>query len=251
MLTRTHGQRLKTLRRLWPSITTTKPKIRTPLSIARCASSTNPTKTKPAQETLLYPDSSSPHHSNLTTFLAYATRTGLNPLSTVYRGTHYEYTVSQALMKYGFALKRIGGASDYGTDLLGTWQPPTTPLYLRTLIQCKAGAQSVGPQHIRELEGTFIGAPAGWKGSGVMGLLVAEKTATKGLRDALIRSKWPMGFLSCSKDGVIRQMLWNSKAAEEGLEGFAAIARRGTDNGEELVLSLNGKMIPFADGKNA
>src|SRR4051812_11170123 len=67
---------------------------------------------------LAFPDLGSPHHRDLSSFLAYAERTGLDPNSTVYVGTHYEYRVASKLSKFGFALKRIGGASDNGIDLI-------------------------------------------------------------------------------------------------------------------------------------
>jgi hypothetical protein len=179
--------------------------------------------------------------------LEYAKRSGLDEKSTVYVGTHYEYTVSYSLSKYGFYLRRIGGASDYGTDLLGTWTPPTTSHTMRVLVQCKAG-QRVGPHYVREMEGAFIGAPVGWRGPGVLGLLVAEKPATKGIRDSLARSRWPMGYVTCSKEGAVQQMIWNRRAEEEGLEGLGVVARHGAGGQEpELVLMKDGKTLPHID----
>lgn len=198
---------------------------------------------------LIYPEAPSSQHSDLPSFHEYVRRSGLDEKSTVYVGTHYEYTVAAALSKYGFFLKRIGGASDYGTDLLGTWTPPSTAHELRVLLQCKAGAQRVGPHHVRELEGAFVGAPPGWRGTGVLALLVSEKAATKGVRGSLGRSRWPMGYACCSKEGVVRQMLWNRRAEEEGLDGFGVVARY-SDGGEEMDVGLmrNGKLLPFAAG---
>jgi hypothetical protein len=175
----------------------------------------------------------------------------LDEKSTVYVGTHYEYSVSRALAKYGFFLKRIGGSSDYGTDLVGTWTLPSsrgsaTPTTLRVLVQCKAGAQRVGPQHIRELEGAFVGAPVGWRGTGVLGLLASERAATKGVRDSLGRSQWPMVYMCCSKDGVVSQMIWNQHAEELGLDGYGVAVRRG-DGEDELVLMRNGKALPLLE----
>lgn len=155
--------------------------------------------------------------------------------------------------------------------------PPPPPL--RILLQCKASASrstAIGPQYIRELEGAFAGAPVGWRrrlnaagvvvpgsesesGSGVLGLLVAQRPATKGIRDALGRSRWPMGYVACAADGRLQQMLWNRQAEEEGLEGLGVGVRyfevvqcgggggQGAGGGQqppldqELVLTWRGK----------
>ncbi|POR36219.1 Uncharacterized protein, mitochondrial [Tolypocladium paradoxum] len=193
---------------------------------------------------LVYPDPPSTQHSDLTSFLAYAERTGLHDKSTVFVGTHYEYTVAATLSKYGFFLKRIGGASDYGIDLVGIWTLPSLPQPLKVLVQCKAGAQRVGPQHVRELEGAFVGAPVGWRGDGVLGVLVSERPATKGVRDSLGRSRWPMAYACCSRDGAVAQMLWNRWAEEEGLEGFGVSPKHVEGRSDpELVLMHNGKVV--------
>ncbi|RYP49138.1 hypothetical protein DL768_005135 [Monosporascus sp. mg162] len=218
--------------------------------------------TTPSSSTLRYPDPPSTEHNDLASYAAYAARTGLDTTSTVYTGTQYEYTVAASLRRLGFEMRRVGGRSDCGIDLLGTWAVPSTstsssPL-LRVLLQCKASSGprgGVAPRHIRELEGAFIGAPAGWRGggsgsgsgsgSGVLGLLVAQKPATKGIRDALGRSRWPMGYVSCSRDGRLKQMIWNRRAEEEGLEGLGVGVRyRGTEGGppeEQLILTWRGR----------
>lgn len=199
-----------------------------------------------AKTTLIYPSPPTSQHSDLATFLAYAKRSGLNPKSTVYVGTHYEYTTAESLSRYGFSLQRIGGSSDYGTDLLGEWTPPSTSQSLRVLLQCKGGTQKTGPHHVRELEGAFAGAPVGWRGAGVLGLLVSERDATKGVRDALGRSRWPMGYICCSREGLVKQMLWNQQAEEHGLEGFGVVLKRYDENKDpELVLSRNGSILPI------
>ncbi|KAJ6447058.1 ribonucleoside-diphosphate reductase small chain [Purpureocillium lavendulum] len=207
---------------------------------------------------LIYPDvPSSTHHADLASFVSYAKRTGLDERSTVYVGTHYEYSVAAALRRYGFHLVRVGGASDRGTDLVGTWVLPSLLAQqqhrqhqqeepARVLVQCKAGAgaQRVGPQHVRELEGAFVGAPAGWRGDGVLGLLVGERPATKGVRDALGRSRWPVVYVCCSRAGAVSQMLWNRAAEEAGLEGYAVVPRRVAGSDEsELVLMHNGRVV--------
>ncbi|KAL1864220.1 hypothetical protein Daus18300_007817 [Diaporthe australafricana] len=188
--------------------------------------------------TLIYPDPPTNNHNDLPTFLSYADRSGLDSKSTLYVGTHYEYTVAQVLSKYGFYLKRVGGHSDYGIDLLGTWTVPSSKEPLKVLIQCKAIARKSSPNLVRELEGAFVGAPVGWKGHGVLGVFVTEKPATKGVRDSLARSRWPMGFISCTRQGHVQQMLWNRRAEEEGLEGLGVGTRHAGKDGESQLSML-------------
>lgn len=185
-------------------------------------------------------------HSDLASFLAYAKRTGLDETSTTFTGTRYEYLVAERLARYGFSLKRVGGASDFGIDLLGEWTIPSTSKTLRVLVQCKAGSRTE-PRFVRELEGTFVGAPPGWRGSGVLGLLVAEKQATGGVREALTRSRSPMAYFCCTRDGRMKQMQWNQRAEEEGLEGIDVGLRRcaGGEEEHEVVLMKNGRPLPI------
>ncbi|KAI8624500.1 hypothetical protein F5Y19DRAFT_312114 [Xylariaceae sp. FL1651] len=204
--------------------------------------------------TLHYPEAPSrDQHHDLASYVAYAERTGLDVESNVFIGTHFEYSVASALRPLGFDLRRVGGQSDQGIDLLGTWSLPSCPpnLPLRVLLQCKAystaKAAKVGPQFIRELEGAYLGAPSGWRGSGVVGLLVTQRPATKGIREALARSRWPLGYVSCSKDGTLEQMLWNRRAEEEGLEGMGINARLSDEDrhGETQRLVLTWKGRPY------
>lgn len=205
------------------------------------------TPTRP-NSTLIYPDPPSNNHHDLPSFLAYADRSGLDQKSTLYVGTHYEYTVAQVLSKYGFYLKRVGGHSDYGIDLLGTWTVPSSKDPLRVLAQCKAIARKSTPNLVRELEGAFVGAPVGWKGHGVLGVFVTEKPATKGVRDSLARSRWPMGFISCTRAGQVQQMLWNRRAEEEGLEGLGVGMRHAGKDGEpQLSMLWKGQHVVLED----
>lgn len=198
--------------------------------------------------TLIYPEPPTNNHHDLPSFLNYADRSGLDPKSTLYVGTHYEYTVAQVLAKYGFYLKRVGGHSDYGIDLLGTWTVPSSKQPLRVLAQCKAIARKSSPNLVRELEGAFVGAPVGWKGHGVLGVFITEKPATKGVRDSLARSRWPMCFISCTRAGHVQQMLWNRRAEEEGLEGLGVGMRHaGRDGESQLSMLWKGQHITHED----
>lgn len=192
-------------------------------------------------EKLLYPDRSNANHHDLQSYLDYASRIGLDCKSTVFVGTHFEYTVQKSLERLGFSLQQTGGMSDYGIDLLGEWKLAAVPLNLRVLVQCKALAKKAGPNLVRELEGAFVGAPAGWQGNGVLGLLVSQKPATKGMRDALARSRWPMGSVICTSEGRLVQMLWNKRAEEQGLIGVDVGIRYRSNNLEEKEIHLTFK----------
>lgn len=188
------------------------------------------------------PLSKSSNHHDLPSFLQYAKRTGLGQETTIFVGTHYEYTVSSVLAAYGFSLNRVGGQHDFGIDLLGTWSVPTAERPIRVIVQCKA-IQNTRPHLIRELEGAFVGAPVGWRGSEVFGVLVASKIATKGTRDALARSRWPLVFIGCSREGKVEQLLWNHRAEQEGLQGLGVAKRHAPEGGEQLVLTHKGKHL--------
>jgi len=194
------------------------------------------------KEKLDYPQPNPKHH-DLQSYREYALRTELDHQSKVYIGTHYEYVVKSSLERLGFSLRQTGGASDYGIDLLGTWIVPGINLSLRVLVQCKATARKSNPSVVRELEGAFVGAPPGWQGHGVMGLLVTQNSASKGIREALGRSRWPMGFVTCTSEGKVLQMLWNRTAEEQcGLAGVGVGLKYagGNLNDKEIHLTWKG-----------
>lgn len=193
---------------------------------------------------LIYPESPSKEHSDLASFLSHVERTRLNKRSTVYRGTHYEYTIAQALSQYGFFLKRVGGPSDRGVDLLGTWTLPSTSTRLKTVLQCKAGARSPSPSFVRELKGALAVAPPGWRGDDALGLLVGEKPATKGVVGEILGSDRALGYVCCSREGDIRQILWNGRAQDIGLEGVAVGVRHEGED-KKLVLLREGEVLPL------
>jgi len=186
------------------------------------------------------------HHHDLPSFLGHASRTNLDPGSNVYVGTHFEYTAQNALERWGMSLRRIGGSNDYGIDLLGTWALPSVSQPLKVILQCKASSGK-GPANTRELEGSFIGAPQGWRGPGVLALLVSQKAATKGVREAFARSRYPMGYVYCTSEGKILQMLWNKRADEEGLGGIqVGVKYDGGDvNEKEVVLTWKDHILPL------
>lgn len=203
------------------------------------------------------PPPPSQNHHNLTTFLSYAERISLPTTSTVYVGTHYEYTVLQSLRRYALALHRIGGRDDAGIDLLGTWHLPEREREraVRVLVQCKALKTKLGPNLVRELEGAVRQAPVGWRTDQTAGVLVSPREATKGVRDALARSTYPLFWMMVERDGTLRQALWNARAEELGLGPLGAETRYGTavtdsESGavtKEVALTWNGLDIPHMD----
>ncbi|OAL47566.1 hypothetical protein IQ07DRAFT_572300 [Pyrenochaeta sp. DS3sAY3a] len=183
------------------------------------------------------------HHNSLPSFLEYAKRTNLTPETTFYVGTHYEYATALALLRLGFSLLRVGRKDDAGIDLIGHWvlAPLREPLPI--IIQCKARKISLSPANIRELEGSFRGIPADWRGKDVLGLLVTTKKATKGVLEALGQSRLPMGFVLVSREGSIQQFVWNRAASNRGLEGVGPAIRK------DIQLTWMGSPI-FPDRKN-
>jgi Protein of unknown function (DUF2034) len=203
----------------------------------------------------------STNHSTLSSFLAHARRTSLGPNSPVFVGTCFEYHVLASLRPFGFSLQRVGRTADNGIDLLGTWTVPSHPVPIRVLLQCKNHARALNPEHVRELEGAFAGAPAGWRRAGVMGFLVSPKPASRGVREAVGRSNMPIGYVMVDGidhasaqmgeeegGGKLRQFLWNKEAQQKGLEGLGVTMKyspgiTGAEVEEEVALTWNGWAI--------
>ena len=222
--------------------------IRTSPRVAARYLSTTP---KAFSENLIYPEAPSKDHNDLTTFLAYVERTRLNKRSTVYKGTHYEYTIGETLSQYGFYLRRVGGASDRGMDLLGTWAIPGTTNSMKVIVQCKAGSRSPGPTNVRELKGALKAAPPGWRGTDLLGILVSEKPATKGVQDEL-HTDVPLVYGCCSREGDVVQLLWNHRAQEIGLEGLSVGVRHmGDSQAKQIILMKDGKALPLLEKRSS
>ncbi|KAJ5720530.1 uncharacterized protein N7483_008464 [Penicillium malachiteum] len=198
------------------------------------------------------PSAPSSQHDNLPQFLSYASRISLPESSTVYIGTHYEYTVLQSLRRYALALHRIGGRDDAGIDLAGTWHLPehVDSRALRVLVQCKAFKTKLGPNLVRELEGALRQAPVGWRTGQTVGVLVSPREATKGVRDALARSSFPLFWMMIERDGVLRQALWNSKAEEMGLGALGVEMRYAEVDGSTESSELKKKVELTWDGSD-
>ncbi|KAI9672511.1 MAG: hypothetical protein M1817_003277 [Caeruleum heppii] len=230
------------------------------------SSATLPTTPPPtpdaAPPSTTFPSSSHPlKHHDLTSFLAHANAVNLSKTSTLYNGTLYEYTVLDSLSRFGFSLTRRGGRLDRGIDLLGHWALPSFILPHggppRVLVQCKALSRGPTPSLIRELEGAYNGAPAGWRNNEVLGVLVTTGPATKGVREAMACSRMPLVFFQIGVEGVVRQGWWNHGAEERGLKGVGVGMRylvpEGDDMGDgdgpvmkEIVLNWKGEVLDLA-----
>lgn len=84
--------------------------------------------------------------------------------TTVYRGTAFEHRAQHILQTHlSMSLRRVGGKSDGGIDLLGWWWLPpfgasdinVPRRRLRVIAQCKAEKKKIGPKFIREMEGVL------------------------------------------------------------------------------------------------
>ncbi|KAL6704056.1 hypothetical protein ACN47E_008820 [Coniothyrium glycines] len=201
------------------------PRAPAPTTVPRCIATTDAANAAPIDLPKLVLSPGSSRHNSLPSFLEYAERTKLAPETTLYVGTHYEYVTARALMRLGFSLLRVGRRADAGIDLIGHWVLGPLREPLPVIVQCKVRKTSLGPSHVRELEGSFQNTPADWRRRDVLGLLITTFKATKGMLDALGQSRWPIGFVLVTKSGLVQQFVWNRAAAERGLEGVGVTVR--------------------------
>ncbi|RDW90363.1 uncharacterized protein DSM5745_02138 [Aspergillus mulundensis] len=200
-------------------------------------------------------------HNDLPSFLDYARRTSLPEKTTTYQGTIYEYTVQSHLRASAFSLHRVGGKSDLGIDLTGTWHVGANPVIdppVRVIVQCKATKAKLGPHVVRELEGVtarhFAVSLARGSGGGV-GMLVGPRETSKGVREALGRSAMPLVWMMVERDGRVRQVLWNGRVEKLGLGGLGVevlYSKSGEGEAEaevstEARLTWEGKEVQTMD----
>ena len=174
--------------------------------------------------------------------------------STVQQGTHYEHLTLRSLHHYGIDLTRTGGRADHGIDLVGRWWLPsdTTSLTsLPILFQCKSITRRPSPSLIRELEGAAAAATLrdvhlsssaqpSYPQPGAaepkvrpLAFLVTPQPATQGIRNALRRSKWPLGYVRmCEESGRIEGWVWNRVALRA-----SPSTTDGKDDGKETPLA--------------
>ena len=231
-------------------------------------------------------------HSSLPSFLKHARRTGLNPTTSSFLGTRYEYLAQDALQRLGFEILKTGKTGDRGVDLAGWWHLPSAQRVgvaaeaerLRVLVQCKRvkGTTRLTPAAVRELDGAFLGAPAGWRSDGVLGVIVSTRPATKGVITALGSSKRGLVWVCMEEHDVVEagvdrpglvsegdadevvgeshalgsengvqgriiQLLYNNAARQHGLEGLDVIKRHSANDAaidDTIALIYRGLPVP-------
>lgn len=101
---------------------------------------------------------------------------------------------------------------------------------------------------MRELEGTFrqSQAPVGWRTGTKIGVLVGPREATKGVRDAMARSAYPLLWMMAERDGEVQQALWNSCAEQLGLGalGVEMVYGGAGASGRKISLTWDGSELP-------
>ncbi|ETN37724.1 uncharacterized protein HMPREF1541_07347 [Cyphellophora europaea CBS 101466] len=154
---------------------------------------------------------SNEQHSSLSTYISHAQRVKLNPATTTYTGTRYEYLAQDSLQRLGFELLRTGKTGDRGVDLAGWWHLPSPASgnenqqteRLKVVVQCKfVKGRQQSPSVVREMDGAFLGAPAGWRNGAVIGVVVSTRPATKGIISALGSSKRGMVWICMEEHEV-------------------------------------------------
>lgn len=205
------------------------------------------------------PPAPSQNHHDLSSFFSYAEQSSLTTNSTTFVGTKYEYTVQASLRRWALDLGRIGGRDDAGIDLVGTWHIPGRELApFRVIVQCKALKTKLGPNIVRELEGAFRHSPVGWRTTDKIAMLVSPREATKGVRDTLMRSTYPLFWMMMGSDGSLKQVLWNSRVDELGLAPLGVETRylpnASVGDGDDscrrrpdVALTWDGREIPDMD----
>lgn len=113
---------------------------------------------------------------------------------------------------------------------------------------------------MRELEGSFRQSPGDKTtttsndnavGGGKVGILVSTREATKGVRDAMARSAYPLMWMMVERNGALQQALWNAKVEELGLGALGVEVQYGADgSGSDsttkgnIALTWDGEEIP-------
>ena len=71
---------------------------------------------------------------------------------------------------------------------------------------------------------------------GSMALLTTPLQATKGIRNAMERSRWPLAYAMLNEVGGIEQFFWNTRSAAMGLEGLKVeTVHKPRSSGPKLV----------------
>ncbi|KAH8834188.1 hypothetical protein DL96DRAFT_1579728, partial [Flagelloscypha sp. PMI_526] len=154
-------------------------------------------------------------------------------MSTVYRGVAFEKKCLRLLHdNLSMSLRRVGGKSDGGVDLIGWWWLPQSIITsssrdnehtrIRVLAQCKAEKKKIGPHYIRELEGVvsrhlYANSPK-HENDPLVALFLSESQFTKATILRAISSPVPFLLLHVPPGGTSAP-----SAPQEELEDDASV----------------------------
>lgn len=123
-------------------------------------------------------------------------------------GTRFELASLEYLTTAPFRMElaRIGGAGDGGVDLKGWWTIGVEPTRrVRVIVQCKAETKSIGPNVLRELEGTLqanvntrsysVREREGKEGTATMAMLISQSGFTSATTARAAISPWPTSLV--------------------------------------------------------
>lgn len=139
-------------------------------------------------------------------------------ISNVHRGTAYEEEVQKCFDSYGMRLRRVGGANDGGTDLLGYWHLDDT-LKVSLVVQCKAVAQPRGPNVVRELVGTMQ-----QQSRDTLGIIVSSAGFTQIAIKTAAMTMLPVGLAVVTEpvgsESGLCTLFWMNAAAQKTFPGL-------------------------------
>ncbi|KAJ1544225.1 hypothetical protein HK096_007767, partial [Nowakowskiella sp. JEL0078] len=150
-------------------------------------------------------------------------------MSTTKIGTDFEYLTKKTLERYGFSLRRVGGAHDKGIDLTGVWKIPTnvpssktqspTLETIRTIpviVQCKNHSLTPGPSALREIQGALSEAHTVTSvyHQNSLAFLVSATGFTLATFNDFRPAITPMGLISLEDDGKCALFMLNFAASK-------------------------------------
>lgn len=167
-------------------------------------------------------------HQDLESFLDDARHRGLGETTTLYQGTIYELKVKSLLEQHQMQLERIGGKSDGGVDLRGSW--PLDLLPLKVSVQCKRYGKKLGPENFRALVGTLFDNTGDYRWRDApdcraLGILASPHPASADSTRYMTNSVVPLVFMSITLDGQLQQFICNDAASRIGLDKISIKSR--------------------------
>lgn len=167
----------------------------------------------------------------LTTFL---NQTDKDVTSTVYRGTLFELQTLTCLESTlgGMQLQHVGGKSDGGIDLRGSWYN------MNIIVQCKnIKGGGCTPDHIRQLMGTTLlnSTNKQQKTIGILSTTVNQKRQfTRDVISLFNSSPVSLGLVSI-QDTTLKSIMFNKKAQQQGFLKDLIISTQFDSQGNESL----------------